>query len=86
MEQDGGLLDRRRPGDVEVKDWMVVSNSPDNTSLSIDVAIVDPTGEFHSDILRSDGVGATATKYENRKRKTSKDINCMFYPSILEAK
>ena len=24
MEQDGGLLDRRRPGDVEVKDWVVV--------------------------------------------------------------
>ena len=42
MEQGGGLLDRRRPGDVEVEDWLVVDNWKDNTSLSIDVAIIDP--------------------------------------------
>ena len=26
MEQDGGLLDRRRPGDVELDDWAVIND------------------------------------------------------------
>ena len=30
LEQGGGLLDRRRPGDIEVKDWVVVSNWNNN--------------------------------------------------------
>ena len=47
MEQAGGLLDRRRPADVEVQDWVVVSNWRDSTSLAIDVAIVDSIGETH---------------------------------------
>ena len=66
-EQDGGLLDRRRPGDVEVQDWVIVNNWKDNTSLSIDVAIIDPTGDSYLEALRQDGVGAAATKYEGRK-------------------
>ena len=33
MEQAGGLLDRRRPGDVEVKEWVVISNWRESTSL-----------------------------------------------------
>ena len=45
MEQDGGLLDRRRPGDLEVKDWVVISNWKENASLSIYVEIIDPTGD-----------------------------------------
>ena len=69
MEQDGGLLDRRRPGDVEVEDWVVVNNWTDNTTLSIDDAIIDPTGDSHSGLLRQDGAGAAATRYEKRKMK-----------------
>ena len=42
MEQAGGLLDRRRPGDVEVQDWVVVSSWKESTSLAIDVGIIDP--------------------------------------------
>ena len=64
---------------------MVVIDWTDNTSLSIDVAIIDPTGESHSDILRSGGVGAAATNYQKRKRNTYKDIKSMFCPFILEA-
>ena len=52
MEQSGGLLDRRRPGDVEVEDWVVVDNWKSNRSLSIDVAIIDPLGDDHSAMLR----------------------------------
>ena len=85
MEQGGGLLDRRRPGDVEVDDWVVVGNWKDNTSLSIDVAVIDPTGDSHWGTLASKGVGAAATKYQSRKCKTYKDIKGMFSPFILEA-
>ena len=85
MEQGGGLLDRRRPGDVEVEDWLVVDNWKDNTSLSIDVAIIDPLGDNHSATLRSYGVGGAATKYEDRKRKTYWDIKNNFSPFVLEA-
>ena len=85
IEQSGGLLDRRRPGDVEVEDWVVISNWRDNKTLSIDVAIVDPTGDSHSGTLRSGGVGAAATKYEDRKRKTYWDIKGEFSPFVLEA-
>ena len=72
MEQGGGLLDKRRPADVEVQDWVVVRNWVERTSLSIDVAIIDPTGDSHSAILGRDGVGAAATKYEKRKQKSMK--------------
>ena len=85
MEQGGGLLDKRRPGDVEVKDWVIVSNWENNTSLSIDVAIVDSTGDSYSEKIRSDGVGAAATWYENRKRKKYADIKGKFVLFILEA-
>ena len=85
MEQGGGLLDNRRPGDVEVADWVVVSNWKNNTSLSIDVAIIDPTGESHCSMLRRYGVGAAATKYQMRKRKTYEDIEGMFSPFVIEA-
>ena len=84
MEQDGGLLDRRRPGDVEVEDWVVISNWKENTSLTIDVAIIDPTADSHSARLRKEGVGAAATKYEDRKRKTYSDIKGKFSPFVLE--
>ena len=83
LEQGGGLLDRRRPGDIEVDDWIVVGNWKDNASLSIDVAVIDPTGESHSDTLASDGVGAAATKYQRRKWKTYEDIKGMFSPFII---
>ena len=85
MEQNGGLLDRRRPGDVEVSNWVLVNNWKDNTSLSIDVAIIDPTGDTHSHFLRSGGIGAAATKYQDRKRKHYRDIKAEFSPFILEA-
>ena len=85
MEQDGGLKDRRRPGDVEVQEWLVVDNWRNNTSLSIDVAIIDPTGDWHLAALRDGGVGAAATKYQSRKIKTYSDIKGMFIPFILEA-
>ena len=52
-------------------------------SLSIDVAIIDPTGDSHSGILERDGVGAAATKYEDRKRRYYSDIKGMFSPFIL---
>ena len=74
MEQGGGLLDRRRPGDVEVSEWFVIGNWKDNTSLSIDVAVIDPTCDTHAEKLASEGVGAAAAKYQTRKRKTYEDI------------
>ena len=85
MEHDGGLKDRRRPGDVEVEAWLVVNNWTNNTSLSIDLAIIDPTGDSHSGQLRTGGVGAAATKHQKRKIKTYSDIKGMFIPFILEA-
>ena len=85
MEQGGGLLDKRRPGDVEVKEWVVVNNWKEKTSLSIDVAVIDPTGESHLSALTLNGVGAAATKYQMRKLKTYEDIEGMFSPFVLEA-
>ena len=85
MEQDGGLLDRRRPGDVEVEDWVCVNDWSKYAGLSIDVAIIDPTGDCHSVALRQDGVGAAATKYESRKRKKYNDMKSKFSPFVLEA-
>ena len=84
MEQSGGLHDKRRPADVEVDDWLVITDWTDSTSLSIDVAIIDPLGDSHSAILKRDGVGAAATKYENRKRKKYEDIKSEFLPFVLE--
>ena len=85
MEQNGGLLDKRRPADVEVKDWVDINNWNENTSLSIDIAIIDSTGDSHSAILKRDGVGAAATRYENRKRKKYRDVKGVFSPFIIEA-
>ena len=85
MEQRGGLLDGRRPGDVEVEGWVVVNNWIENASLSIDVAIIDPTGDTHAKLLRSGGVGAAATKYQDRKRKIYSDIKGKFSPFVIEA-
>ena len=85
MEQGGGLLDGRRPGDVEVRDWVVVDNWRNNTSLSIDVAIIDATGDTHLDALVCRGVGAAATEYEKRKISNYKDIKGAFVPFVLEA-
>ena len=84
-EQSGGLLDRRRPADVEVEDWVTIGNWKENRALSIDVAIIDPTGESYSGILRRDGVGAAASKYEDRKRKKYSDIKGDFSPFVIEA-
>ena len=47
MEHGGGLFDQRRPGDVEVEDWVVVNNWKNNASLSIDTAIMGPTAASH---------------------------------------
>ena len=85
MEQNGGLLDKRWPGDVEVEDWVLINNWGENKSLSVDVAIIDPTGESHAAILRRDGVGAAASKYEDRKRKKYRDIKGEFSPFVIEA-
>ena len=85
MEQGGGLHDRRRPGDVEVAEWVVVNNWKNDSTLSIDVAIIDPTADWHSGTLSCEGVGAAATKYEKRKRSTYSDIKGMFVPFVLEA-
>ena len=85
MEQSGGLLDQRRPGDVEVEDWVVINNWKKNKALSIDVAISDPTGDSHSEILRRDGVRAAASRYEDPKRKKYRDMKGHFSPFVLEA-
>ena len=53
--------------------------------MAMDVAIVVAIGETHAAALRSDGVGAPATKYEKRKRNTYKDMKTMFWPFVLEA-
>ena len=58
LEQSGGLLDKRRPGDVAVENWVVIGNWREDTSLLVDVAIIDPTGDSHSALLRRDGAGA----------------------------
>ena len=68
-----------------MQDWIVIGDRKENTSLSIDVAIIDATGDSHFDALRQGGVGAAATKYEDRKRKRYKDIKSMFKPFIMEA-
>ena len=52
----------------------MVGNWKDNTSLSIDVAVIDPTCDTHAEKLASEGVGAAAAKYQARKRKTYEDI------------
>ena len=84
-ETGGGLLDRRRPGDVEVHDWLLVRNWNLETSFCIDVAVIDATGDNHIDCLRKGGPGAAATKYESVKWKEYKDIKRKFVPFILEA-
>ena len=74
MEQSAGFLDKRRPADVEVEDWVVISKWEGNKALTIDVAITDSTGDSYSTVLKLHGVGAAATHYEDRKRNTYKDI------------
>ena len=68
-----------------MEDWVSVSKWKEKASLSIDVAIIDPTGDAHSGILRRDGVGAAASKYENRKRKKYGDLKGDFSPFVIEA-
>ena len=48
MEQNGGLLDKRRPADVEIQDWVLINNWKESTSLFIDIAIIDPKGDSYS--------------------------------------
>ena len=64
MEQNGGQLDERRPADVEVKDWTSISNGKGNTSLAIDLTIIDPTADSHSGIFEWEGVGPAACNFE----------------------
>ena len=80
-EQNGGLLDKRRPGDVEVEDWVLINNWRENRSLSIDVAIIDPTGETHLAILRRDGVGAVASKTRTVSAESIGILNVIFHLS-----
>ena len=44
-----------------------------------------PHGRFIFQILRKEGAGAAASKYESRKRKKYEDIKGAFLPFILEA-
>ena len=67
-----------------MEDWVLIGDWEENTSLSIDVAIIDPTGDSHSGILRKKGVGAAATKYEDRKRRKYIDMKGKFSPFVLE--
>ena len=53
--------------------------------LSIDVAIIDATGDSHAGLLGTDGVGAAATKYQERKRKNYSDMKGEFSPFVIEA-
>ena len=85
MERNEGLHDKRRPADVEIEDWLVVSNWTDSKSLCIDVTIIDPLGDSRSEALRSDGVGAAAAQYENHKCERYRDIEREFSPFVLEA-
>ena len=62
----------------------MVGNLKDNTSLSIDVAVIDPTCDTHAGKLASEGVGAAAAKYQARKRKTYEDIKGIFSPFVIE--
>ena len=62
----------------------MVGNWKDNTSLSIDVAVIDPTCDTHAEKLASEGVGAAAAKYQARKRKTYEDIKGIFSPFVIE--
>ena len=85
MEQDGGLHNNRRPADVEIENWVTVSNWSDKKSLCVDIAIIDPLGDFHSGTLQRDGVGAAASEYENRKRRKYRDLKRNFSPFVFEA-
>ena len=51
--------------DAEVENWVVIGNRRDNTSLSIDVAIIDLTGDSLPELLRRVGAGAEASKCED---------------------
>ena len=85
IEQNGGLNDRHRPAVVEVEEWLAVEKWRDNKSLCIDVAVIDPTGSSHSEKLRGGRVGAAASEYQKRKRKTYADIKSAFSPFVNEA-
>ena len=47
MEHGGGLLDKRCPGNVEVENWVSANDLREETTLSLDVAIIDLTGDCH---------------------------------------
>ena len=50
----------------------------EETTLSVDVAIIDSTGDCHLGVLRLDGVGAAASAYNARKWKKYSDFKGLF--------
>ena len=80
-EHGGGLGDHRRPGDVIVYNWC------EGKHLLIDVAVINPLCVSHCDNLVKDGVGGSATAYENHKIRAYSEIdsfNYVFVPFVLE--
>ena len=71
MDQGRGLLDKRCPGDVEVKNWVSTNNRREEATLSVEVVIINPTGDCHSGLLRQDDVGAATSIYQLRKRRST---------------
>ena len=69
IEHGGGLGDQSRPGDVIVYNWS------GDKHLLIDVAVINPPSVSHSNSLIEEGVGGSATAYENIKRRTYSDID-----------
>ena len=65
--------------------WLINQSWNQESSLCIDVATFDPTGDSHVDGWSQGGPGAAATKYEIVKYKASKDMKKKFFTFILEA-
>ena len=81
FEDNGGLTDGRRPGDVRVRRWKL------GKDLLIDCAIIDPTVETHYNNLVMYGAGEAATGYEQVKLDRYPDIDPErfdFVPFIVE--
>ena len=68
MEQVEGLLNKRRPGDVEVENQVSLNDKRKEITISV-IAVFEPTGDCHSEVLRQDGLEAAATRYNARKQK-----------------
>ena len=85
MDQDRLLLGKRCPGDVEVINRVSTINWREETTLSVDVAIIDPTADCHSGVLRQVDVEAAAYTYQVRKRTKYGYFNGRLSPLDLKA-